>query len=195
MGAGSLFTDPMQAVMQAKASRSTGLSVALLLLSGIFLAIGMGVDAGVSTRDAVYATIMAAMAFVGVFIYGLILSALVGSAMKSLGGSGGFFEGVTTVAYTSFLPSLAAMIAITIPALVSLADNTMAIRAAGFAIVPIIMWGTVLGLAALFSSMRGLFQVDSVTALSGAIIVLIGGGIVVFALQRALLGFILSSMW
>jgi hypothetical protein len=86
------------------------------------------------------------------------------------------------------------MIALVITSAVALSGSGVAIRAAGFAIVPIIVWGVVFGLAALFGSMRGLFQADPVTTLSGAVITIVGGAIVVFAIQRAELGFILSSL-
>jgi hypothetical protein len=194
MGIGSLFVNPADAIMQAKVSRNTGLSFVLLLLSAVFFAIGLGAEVGLSTMNAVAALVMFGVTFAVIFVFGLILSMLAPLAVRTLGGVGGFFEGITTVAYTIFLPSITTMIVLIVTAAAGLSDMRIVITTVSLAMVPLILWGVVLGMATLYRSVRELFQTDMITAYVAASVLIIGGVIIYYTLMRAYVALLLGGL-
>ncbi len=200
MGIMSLFTNPANAILEAKKTRSMGSTMLVLLISALLLAILVGIVTALTTRSsytygyysgyggnslntaAVGIVVIGAFTtFMAVFLGGLFAGYLISVAMRTLGGTGGFFEGLTTIAYALYVPSIALFI--------------MGLLAAGAAMVGgmgvvmimvgmvVLMWGVILGIATFYRSLKELFSTDMVTALVGGTIMSAPAGIMVWAVM------------
>ncbi len=179
MGIISLFTNPVEAIMQAKATRSIGTAVLLLLIVSVLLAISAGMMAAVGGSPSTYyrpqqigvvaiALINAFATFMLVFLGGLFLGYLTSVAMRALGGTGGFFEGLTSIAYSIFVPGITLFVAGLISLLGILSVNMTAWAATTLLGGVLVLWGAVLGFATLYRSLKELFSTDLITAYVGA---------------------------
>jgi len=196
MGIMSLFTNPANAILEAKKTRSMGSTMLVLLISALLLAILVGIVTALTTRSSytysyysygssgpnIAAVVIGAFTtFMAVFLGGLFAGYLISVAMRTLGGTGGFFEGLTTVAYALYVPS----IALFIMGLLA----TGAVLAGGMGVVMImvgmvvLMWGVILGIATFYRSLKELFSTDMVTALVGGTIMSAPAGIMVWAVM------------
>lgn len=170
-----MLLDPGAALMQAKKEKSLGLSVGLLVVAAVLFAIFVAVAGqnfassisllgqGTAARLAgALAGALALTAFVLVFVGGLFYGYIVQLVMNTLGGKGQYFEGLTPVAYTSFLVSVGMLVG-------WILSNIPTIGAVLGAAVAVIFGA--LGIAAFFRGVKELFGVDYLTALIGSLVI------------------------
>ena len=183
MSAISLFMDPAEAIMQAKMARNSGMSFFLLLLAGIIAAMAGGISTGILTFNVFAALINVGIHFAIVFIGGLFLAFSLMLVMKGLGGTGGFFEGLTTVSYALFIPSIAYFLVMLILSLSTLAWNLDVLTIATIICIPIALLGSMMGAVTFVRGLKELFSVDIITAFVGLCIVGIGAGTVYYMIN------------
>ena len=189
MGMMSLFTNPAEAIMQAKATRSMGTAILLLLIVSVLLAISAGVTTAVRTSsyssygygsyyrpqtEAGGIVISAFVTFMGVFLGGLFLGYLTSVAMKTLSGTGGFFEGVASIAYSIFVPGITLFVAGLLSLGGAASRDATAMSAVTLLGAVLILWGAILGFATLYRSLKELFSTDMITAYVGAGVLTLG---------------------
>jgi hypothetical protein len=188
----SLFIDPADAILKAKKTKSMGTSVFLLLLVSLLMAISSGITIALATNhsisygsyDSSYGyypssyhasgpdmssiVIGAFVAFMSVFLGGMFIGYLISVAMRTLGGTGGFFEGLTTVSYASFVPLISLVASSLLSVVGAFSRDAAAIGIVMLLTAVVLLWGMVLGFATLYRALKELFSTDMVTALAGA---------------------------
>ena len=206
MGIMSLFTDPGSAIVEAKKSKSIGNSIGVLLLIGLLLAVSTAASmlftnprstlsassvgyygeyypdyyAGPYVTNAGPVLISAAAVFAIVFLGGLFTGYLIMTAMRTLGGSGGFGEGLTAVAYSLFVPGIAMFVNGILVSSAVLSRSGSAMILAMFLGGALMLWGAVIGFATLYRSLKELFSTDMITAFVGATVLTIAGMVVIW---------------
>jgi hypothetical protein len=203
MGIMSLFTDPGSAIVEAKKSKSIGNSIGVLLLIGLLLAVSTAASmlftnprstlsasysggyyedyyAGPYVTNAGPVLISAAAVFAIVFLGGLFAGYLIMTAMRTLGGSGGFGEGLTAVAYSLFIPGIAMFVNGILVSSAVLSRSGSAMILAMFLGGALMLWGAVIGFATLYRSLKELFSTDMITAFVGATVLTIAGMVVIW---------------
>jgi len=200
MGILSLFSNPPQAIIEAKKSKSMGMTMVVLLFSAVLIAILVAIITAMSTRsysswdyyssyhsqvNAAAAIVGAFAAFMGVFLGTLFGGYLVSVVMKTLGGSGGFFEGLTSLAYSLYVPSVAIFIMGLLILGGAAAGGAGAIMV--FVGMVVLIWGVVIGMATFYRSLKELFSTDMVTAIACSLIMSMPAMIVMMVLMQSLM--------
>jgi len=190
----SMFDKFMPGEMISKAAKKRDIvnSVLVLLVASILFAVGSALS--MTQAQALLSAVpfdagtIAVSVFFIVLIGGLFFGWVVALTVKALAGKGGFFEGLTSVAYSMLYLSKGMFLA----AIFTLIPNAAVTAVLSFA--AIIIFG-VLGYATLFRGIKELFGTDLLTAFI-AVSVIFGAtmfGFYILALGGAASG-LLGSM-
>lgn len=189
MGVLSLFLNPVDAITNAKANKSIGTTILLLIVISLVMGILVGVAMASGSRSYPYysygsyrpgvdITLVVGgifAAFVVVFLGGLFIGLLAKIAVRTLGGTGGYFEGLTSVVYSFFIPSIAILIGGVLMMLPR--GDAFATMVSTVIAAILMMWAVVLGAATFYRSLKELFNTDMITAYVGGSV--LGAGVAV----------------
>lgn len=172
----ALFTDPNTFVEKLKEEIILEKSVGIMALSGVIVALASAVamdlldampitltGSGIVTNILALSAIELAVAsFFMVFIGGLFFGWITKLVMVVLGGEGGYFEGLTAVAYPSLVVSLGALVAV-------LLSYVPAVGTALAFIVITVFFAV--GYASIYRLTKDLFEVNMITAFVGVSVI------------------------
>lgn len=181
MGVLSLFTNPADAILAAKKSKSVGMTIVLLLVIALLASVITGIGAAMGTKSPSYygrvspglgmgmILVIAVAAFVLVFLGGLFGGWLMGIIMRTLGGKGGFFEGVTSLVYGHFVAAIAGVVFYVLMMVGTLSKNQLAMMIMLVIGLIVMIWGIALSMATFYRSLKELFSTDMITAFVGVV--------------------------
>jgi len=171
-----LVLDPVAVLMKVKQEKNMGFSLGIAALIGLIVAViviatvGLFAFSPLSSSSAVQGmsgvtlVIEFILAAVVVFILEVAGGLLVSRVMKTLGGTGAFFEGLSAIAVSCFVASISGLIAI-------FAIITSRIPYLGLIIGAIIGFVALvyfaMSLALFYRSLKELFETDMITAFVG----------------------------
>ena len=178
-----IITNPGEALLKAKQEKSMGHSLLVAFAASVLITIsavllimpfmqlgtttaGMIGGASASAATGFFAgmglAVVAIVVFILVLVFEFLMGLLSGVVMKTLGGKGGFFEGLTVIAYSCFVSSVA-LAALGVLSFIPLIGPVIG------GIIALLLFG--ISLAILYRGLKELFETDMVTAFVGTSII------------------------
>lgn len=152
-----VLKNPVGAISTAKKSRNMGKVLLTLVEACIFIALVPLVSlasAGISEPYVSFALVTSLTIFVLVLVFSIITGCVLRIAATTLGGSGGYYEGLTVVSYS--------LVPVSLSILISAAFSL--VPAGAFIGVIALLFGFSLGLSTIYRGVKDMFKTDMITS-------------------------------